>query len=208
MGGQTTHMTHFARKHTLRRELLATRRDRPVATREADSARIARSLRIELTDLGVATVAGYVPVGAEPGGDLPGQLLGAGFAVLLPVLLDDGDLDWASCRSTNDLAPAARGLREPLGPRLGPAAVSTVDAVVVPAVAVGLDGTRLGRGGGSYDRALKRVNDDTPVVALVYDNELLDDVPVEDHDALVNAVVTPARGWLDLPAAFGLTGSG
>jgi 5-formyltetrahydrofolate cyclo-ligase len=201
-------MTHFARKHTLRRELLATRRDRPVATREAESARIAGTLCTELADLGVATVAGYVPVGSEPGGELPGVLLDAGFAVLLPVLLSDNDLDWASCRSMADLGSAVRGLREPLGPRLGPDAVSTVDAVVVPAVAVGLDGSRLGRGGESYDRALKRVTGDTPVVALVYDNELLDSVPVEDHDALVNPVVTPARGWLDLPAAFGLTGSG
>ncbi|WP_163511638.1 5-formyltetrahydrofolate cyclo-ligase [Fodinicola acaciae] len=200
-------MTHFARKHTLRQELSASRRGRPAAAREADSARIVATLCTELADIGT-TVAAYVPVGAEPGGDLPGTLLERGFAVLLPVLLADGDLDWATCRSTTDLAPAGRGLREPLGPRLGTDAIRTADAVVVPAVAVGLDGSRLGRGGGSYDRALTRVSADTPVVALVYDDELVDSLPTEAHDVQVNAVVTPSRGWLDLPAAFGLTGSG
>ena len=48
-------------------------------------------------------------------------------------------------------------MREPAGPRLGRAAVAEAQLVVVPALAVDRRGLRLGRGGGSYDRALARV---------------------------------------------------
>lgn len=52
-------------------------------------------------------------------------------------------------------------------------------------------GRRLGRGGGSYDRALARVPVGTFVCTLLYDGELLDRVPAEPHDRTVTAVVTP-----------------
>jgi 5-formyltetrahydrofolate cyclo-ligase len=51
---------------------------------------------------------------------------------------------------------------------------------------------RLGRGGGSYDRALGRVPVGTFVCALLYDGEVLDDVPRGPHDRPVTAVATPS----------------
>ncbi len=71
--------------------------------------------------------------------------------------------------------------------------------LLVPALAVDRRGVRLGRGGGSYDRALARVAAGTPVVALLHDGELLDELPAEPHDRLVSAVVTPSGGWSALP---------
>ncbi|MBW6433070.1 5-formyltetrahydrofolate cyclo-ligase [Actinoplanes hulinensis] len=110
------------------------------------------------------TIAAYVPIGSEPGGlDLPYRLaeaLPAGGRLLLPVLLPDNDLDWAEF--TGVLTPAARGLREPTGPPLGPAALRAADLILVPALAVARDGTRMGRGGGSYDRALARLDAPRP----------------------------------------------
>ena len=53
---------------------------------------------------------------------------------------------------------------------------------------------RLGRGGGSYDRALARVGPLIPLIALVYDGELLDHVPAQPHDVPVRAAVSPANG--------------
>ena len=64
-------------------------------------------------------------------------------------------------------------------------------------------GTRLGQGGGSYDRALARVAAGVPIAALLYDDEVLladgdPALPREPHDAAVSAVITPARGWVPL----------
>jgi 5-formyltetrahydrofolate cyclo-ligase len=70
--------------------------------------------------------------------------------------------------------------------------------VLVPALAVDRHGNRLGRGGGSYDRALARATGLT--VAVLYDGELVDLLPVEPHDVPVNAVVTPRSGLVRLPA--------
>ena len=63
---------------------------------------------------------------------------------------------------------------------------------MVPALAVDRHGHRLGRGGGSYDRALARAAPGAVVVAPVYEDELLDDVPAEAHDRPVHLAVLPS----------------
>jgi 5-formyltetrahydrofolate cyclo-ligase len=139
------------------------------------------------------TVAAYAAVGPEP----PTALLLDSLAhlrVLLPVLRPDGDLDWAEHRPGVGLDRSARGLLEPAGARLGRDAVGDCDVVLVPALAADRAGHRLGRGGGSYDRALPRARG--LLVALLHDGELLDDVPTQAHDVAVDAVVTPSGGLL------------
>ncbi|GAA0817317.1 5-formyltetrahydrofolate cyclo-ligase [Spirilliplanes yamanashiensis] len=140
-------------------------------------------------------VAAYVPMPGEPGGtDLPHVLraaLPAGSRLLLPVLLPDNDLDWAEYTGT--VRPGRLGLREPDSPRLGVDAVAAADLVLVPALAIDNRGIRLGRGGGSYDRALARL-DPARTIALLHDGELLPEVPAAAHDRPVGAVVTPSGG--------------
>ncbi|GAA1399926.1 5-formyltetrahydrofolate cyclo-ligase [Catellatospora coxensis] len=182
-------------KRDLRAVVLAARRAQTsAALDEADTALAARLP--ELVAPGAAlTVCAYVPMAGEPGGPgLPDRLAATpGVArVLLPVLRPDRDLDWAAYAGPGSLAPAAFGLREPAGPRLGVTGITTADLVLVPAVAVDRRGTRLGRGGGSYDRALARVSGGTPVIALLYDGELLDEIPAEAHDQRVNGMLTPS----------------
>jgi len=150
-----------------------------------------------------AALAAYVSVGTEPGTTrLLSALTGAGKRVILPVLLPDGDLDWAVFHGETSLAPARYGLLEPLGPRLGVDAVATADAVLVPGLAVSSTGLRLGRGGGSYDRALARVPVGTFTCCLLYDDELHRDVPAEPHDLPVTAAATPS-GLVRFTAARG-----
>jgi 5-formyltetrahydrofolate cyclo-ligase len=60
-------------------------------------------------------------------------------------------------------------------------------------MAVDRKGNRLGKGKGYYDRALKEFPSQTPVVAVVYSHELLEEVPTEGHDHPIDAVVTPAE---------------
>ncbi|WP_110208220.1 5-formyltetrahydrofolate cyclo-ligase [Nocardioides daejeonensis] len=179
-------------KRELRSRLLTARRARrPDGVATAADALCAQVLALpELPSAGC--VAAYVSVGGEPGtGPLLDALRERGIRVLLPVLLPDDDLSWAE--DTGERTPAERGLLEPVGQRLGVDAVGDADLVLVPGLAVGADGLRLGRGGGSYDRALARVAPDTPVAVLLYDDELLDAVPAEPHDHPVSLAVTPAR---------------
>ena len=150
------------------------------------------------------TVAAYYSVGAEP--DTRGlvyALWKRGTYVLLPLLRPDGDLDWASYEGPDSLVPGPRGLREPGEPPRGVQAVARADVVLAPALAVDRAGNRLGRGGGSYDRALARVGPLIPVIALVYDDELLGHVPAEPHDTPVRAAVRPGSGITWLPSQAG-----
>lgn len=181
-----------AGKTAVRDQLLTTRNRRPL--REvAEEARALADVLLATPEIRrAASIAAYVALGTEPGtAPLLEALRSAGKRVILPVLLPDGDLDWAAYTGAETLAPARLGLLEPTGPRLGVEAIGTPDAVLVPALAIGPRGERLGRGGGSYDRALGRVPVGTFVCALVYADELDVAVPVEPHDRPVTAVATP-----------------
>jgi len=182
-----------SRKAMLRTSLLAGRAARPRSEREAAAAAVADALADALA--GATVVAGYVPTAEEPGhGRLPGALPGR---VLLPVVPARGrELSWAEYDGR--LAPGRFGLQEPPGPRLPATALAAADVVVVPALAVAPDGTRLGRGGGYYDRALQHARPDAVLVAVVFDEELLAAVPAGPHDRPVTAVVTPLAGWRQL----------
>ncbi len=102
------------------------------------------------------------------------------------MLRADGTLGWGTWTGT--LVEGRRGLSEPPG---SDASLASADVVVVPGVAYDAAGRRLGRGGGSYDRALASVR--VPVVAVATDDEVVDEVPVEPHDVRVDVVVTPTR---------------
>lgn len=164
----------------------ALRRDALQARREAGSGAGLDSVLDPLL-AGARAVASYLPLPSEPGVEpRPGWLL--------PVLLPDGDLDWAAY--DGQLQEGPRGLREPTGPRLGVDAVAGCDVVLVPALRVDRRGNRLGKGGGSYDRALARATGLT--VALLADGELVDALPAEPHDVPVQAVATPSTGLVRL----------
>ena len=182
-----------ARKVALRDQLI-TDRGRRSLLEVAEAARaIAEQLLAAPEVRRAATVAAYVSVGTEPGtGPLLDALVASGRRVILPLLLPDNDLDWAAYDGSENLRRAGRGLLEPTGRALGTNAVATADVVLTPGLAVDRSGMRIGRGGGSYDRALGRVPVGTFVCTLLYDGELLDQVPAAPHDRRVTAVVTPS----------------
>src|SRR3569833_1639572 len=181
------------KKATLRTVLLARRAARSPEERAAAARALAAALASRRAD--VAVVAAYVPTAEEPGHDrLPGALPGR---VLLPVVPARGrELSWAEYDGR--LVAGRFGLQEPAGERLPATALARADVVVVPALAVAIDGTRLGRGGGYYDRALAHARADAVLVAAVFDDELLEDLPAGAHDRRVTAVVTPSGGWRQL----------
>jgi len=181
-------------KVALRRTL----RERRAARDDAARAAAGDALAAHAGEIEAETVAAFVAVRGEPP-TLPllAALRARGRRVLLPVLRADMDLEWAEFESEDALRPARLGIPEPAGPSLGLDAIRDAGVVLAPALAVDGAGRRLGQGGGSYDRTLERVA--APVVAIVFDDEVLDDpVPVEPHDRGVAGVLTPHGGlrWL------------
>jgi 5-formyltetrahydrofolate cyclo-ligase len=189
-----------ARKEQLRATLLAARRSM-AETERAAAGRALRDAVLEDPPTQMAgTVAAYVSVGTEPATRaLLFALWKRGSYVLLPLLRADGDLDWASYEGPDSLVERASGLLEPGEPPRGVTAIRSADLVIVPALAADGRGQRLGRGGGSYDRALARVGPAVPTIALLYDSELLDEVPAAPHDQPVRAVARPGHGITRFP---------
>jgi 5-formyltetrahydrofolate cyclo-ligase len=193
-------MDHIeAAKLALRDQIVTARGRLPVATLGERARAVAASLEQAPEVRRAATVAAYVSVGREPGtGPLLDMLVGAGKRVILPLLQSDGDLSWATYAGPDSLVAARRGLLEPATRPLGVEAVGTADAVLVPGMAVDRAGIRLGRGGGSYDRALARVPIGTFTCVVLNSEEVLDEVPWAEHDRRVGAVVTE-QGLLRFP---------
>ncbi len=185
------------RKASVRGRLRTARRDRPHAALAVAGAALTRQV-LALPEVGAArTVSLYVSGPVEPPtAELLAVLVEQGRRVLLPVVLPDLDLDWAWYEGPQALGRAqstTMPLLEPTGPRLGREAIGTVDVVLAPGLAVGADGCRLGQGGGSYDRALTRVPAHVPVIVLLFDDEVLPEVPAEPHDRRVDVAATETQ---------------
>lgn len=185
-----------AAKAQLRSQVLAERVERAgaaTADRPARAHALA-GLVLDLPEVTAArTVGAYLSIGSEPPTtDLVAGLRSRGVRVMVPVVLPDRDLDWAEYDEPALIVAGLHRSVHPSGALLGPAAVSQADVLVVPALAVDRAGHRLGRGGGSYDRALDRARPDTVVVALIFEGELLDLVPTAPHDRPVHVAVTPS----------------
>jgi 5-formyltetrahydrofolate cyclo-ligase len=171
------------------------------AEQRAAAGRLIRDHVLSLPQAEMAgTVAAYYSFGTEP--DTHRLVFGMwkrGTYVILPRLRADGDLEWASYEGPDSMVPGPHGVLEPSEPSRGVEAVSRAALVLVPALAVDHQGRRLGRGGGSYDRALARVGERVPVIALLHDGELIEQVPAEPHDRPVSAVALPSRGIVGVP---------
>jgi 5-formyltetrahydrofolate cyclo-ligase len=166
-------------KAELRRQLVARRRALSASEIAAARSAVAGHVLAQVASRPwVTCVAAYQPLRTEPGStELLDGLRTAGIRLLLPVTMTDNDLDWTE-----------------FGTPLGVSAIAAADLILVPALAVDARGNRLGRGGGSYDRALLRARSQVTVAALIYDLELVDALPSQAWDVKVSAAVSPS-GW-------------
>ena len=207
----------MATKTTLRAEVRSRRRARrvgtpaveapftpefipsPISVRDrAEASGIARQIHALASSMGgVALPALFVPTPLEPDMSLT---LGLFERALLPVLLDEagaplGAPRWGLWEAGRALVTLRRPPAQPDGEAQGAESLKEADLIVIPALAASADGTRLGQGGGWYDRALMHRSPGVPVVAVVFDDEVLEPgiIPAEPHDVPVDAIVTPTR---------------
>jgi len=194
-------------KWALRRKLRAQRRSLlPQRDREVDAAAIATAASALLDALPLPPAptgehSGYGDQGCvaiyrslphePPTHALAAMLHKRGVQVIVPETLPDLDLEWRELRADGSE-----------GPRLGPEGIAGARLILAPGLAVDHSGTRLGQGGGCYDRALARRRPDALVVAIVNDEEYAEArLPRDIHDVGVDAVITPGGGFSPIPDA-------
>lgn len=176
-----------ATKDSLRATASASRRGlSPDERRDATRGALRRLLRLPALRHPEVVLA-YAATPAELDlADLLARLQERGARTLLPRLRGD-DLELVAVTDVSRLAVGRRGVREPGGPEVPP---SEVDVAIVPGVAFDPHGGRLGRGGGHYDRLLPRLPLDATRIGVCYSCQMVPRVPVEEHDAPVDLVVT------------------
>lgn len=113
------------------------------------------------------------------------QAFDQGKEVAVPKI-EDGVMNFYEISSLDDLAPGYFGILEPEVKRIP----RTPDIVIVPGVAFSKSKERLGYGGGFYDRFLK---DNVTKVALAFEFQILDELPVEEHDIKMDMIITEKR---------------
>ena len=169
----------------------------PVRNR-AEAEGIARQVRALASSIGGVTLpALFVSTPLEPDLSLT---LGAFDRALLPILIDEAGTPYRSPRwglweAGHALVTPSRPPAQPDGEAMGAESLTEADLIVIPALAASEDGARLGQGGGWYDRALTHRSPDVPVVAVIFDDEMLDpgEIPTEAHDVPINMIITPTR---------------
>jgi 5-formyltetrahydrofolate cyclo-ligase len=181
-------------KRALRAELRERRQQRSSAALEAAATGIREQLDRLVDEHGVRSMSCFLSTTTEPGTrEFIAAAVARGIRVLLPVTRADGLLDWAVAEEEGDTAEGLFGLPEPVGELLSPVAVNDVDLLVIPAAAVDRSGMRLGWGRGYFDKTIGSMEKCPPVYAVIFDSELLDEVPRDLHDQPVSGVVTPTR---------------
>ena len=175
-------------KAALRTLLRAARAARP-ADPAADDARTIRALA---ACAGAPVVAAYASIPGEPSTtELIEALRLADVKVLLPVLT--GGSDWAWYTGPSGLVPGPRGIPRPDGTALGPESLRQADWIWLPGLAGTAGGHRLGTGGGWYDRALAWSKPSARLGLMLFDDEVLDAVPLDPWDRDVHVLVTELR---------------
>ncbi|MGB4777089.1 5-formyltetrahydrofolate cyclo-ligase [Microbacterium sp.] len=181
-------------KRALRAELRERRQQRSDAARAVAAAGVKSQLDALVDRMGARSVSCFLSTPTEPGThEFVADAVRRGIRVLLPITRRDGLLDWAIADPDGDIAEGLFGMPEPVGDVLSPLAVNDVDLLIVPAAAIDRTGMRLGWGRGYFDKTIGSMERCPPVYAVVFDSELVDEVPRDVHDQPVTGVVTPTR---------------
>jgi len=155
------------RKQSLRTEILSKRKDLALVHKDL----FTENLLALVQDIRPKRVVVYEAFGSEP--ETRDFIEKVNLPVVIPVTLES-TLDF-HYRDSNE-----------------PTVIQSGDLLLLPALAVDLQGNRLGRGKAYFDKTLAELPEGTTVYAVVYEEELLSAIPHEEHDQRVDGVVTQA----------------
>lgn len=177
-------------KLELRRFVRLTRGARSEADRRLAGTNFTTNLSALIAEEQWSLIAAFIPTDSEPAiTGLLETLVEHGIRVDVPVSSPNGILEWIALSPGFSMTLAADSQGMPI-PSSGDRGNTEPDVVFVPAAAVDRDGNRLGWGKGYYDRFLATIDPSTPVVAVVFDSDVVVEVPAEPHDISVDVIVT------------------
>jgi 5-formyltetrahydrofolate cyclo-ligase len=172
-------------KSALRREVRAR-----LAVLDADEKRIrsqyiCNEVKKHLAVSGSRVVALFSPLGYEPDIWPLVESLASTVSVVLPRV--EGDIMNFYVYDRNSMAVGSFGINEPqnsVGVDAG-----EIDAIVVPGVAFTMDGARMGRGKGYYDKYLSQSGCRALKIGVCYREQVVPDIPTEPHDVKMDTVI-------------------
>ena len=177
-------------KRDLRRRMLACRRALSVEERSSRSAAITEKLLSLEAVQKAGTVFAYAAmedeVQTEP---LLASLLDRGKRVAIPLVIGKRAMEAALVPSMDAMETGAYGILTVRAERREILQPQEIDCVIVPGVAFGLDGSRLGMGGGYYDAFLPKA-ERAVRVAAAFQCQISEDIPSLPYDCGVDWIVT------------------
>ena len=178
-------------KRALRAETRALRQNMTSDQRALAQVGLTKNLQKLVTELNAQTIGCYLPtVDEPPTTEFLDWALADGRTILLPISREDGLLDWARYDGRVGGQDVA-GMPIPGDTVLNPSAVDSVNVLLIPAARVDRTGARLGWGRGYFDRLIGSMAHRPPIFAVLYDFDVVETVPREDHDQGVDGAVTP-----------------
>ncbi len=185
-------MNHDPKK-LLRERVRGDMKKLPIEEREAASNRICQLIERQEVWQKARSVLFYAPLADEPDiWRLFEDTIAAGKSAALPRFISERDC-YVACQvrdPAQDIKAGRFGIREP-AETCARLELNALDLILVPGVAFDLSGHRLGRGRGFYDRLLAMLGG--PTCGVAFDEQLVDEIPVEAHDIRLNCIVTPTR---------------
>ncbi|MEW6418983.1 MAG: 5-formyltetrahydrofolate cyclo-ligase [Nitrospirota bacterium] len=182
-------------KKTIRREILK-RRDEISPEIKAGKDSLIKQRLFSLPEfIAVKTVFFYASFRSEVETlSMIKESLKMGKRVVLPKVQRKGNMiKLYEIADINELSPGYMGIPEPFFSNSRFLSLDELDLIVIPGVAFDYSGNRLGYGGGYYDMLLAQRQKEMPIIALAYEEQLVDSIPVEEHDVKVDVIVTDKR---------------
>lgn len=140
------------------------------------------------------TVAAYLPTASEPPiTEGLSELHRAGHRILVPLVRPARTLTWVQWDPQVDHPLNGMGIAEPVGEELDTQAFTTADLRLIPALAYGRNGRRLGQGGGYYDRIIPLIGKQEhkrASVGVAFSHEIFETIPYDIWDAVLPRVLT------------------
>ena len=134
----------------------------------------------------------FIPLPGEPDIWTPAQQLSQDFNVNVyaPRMMPENQLDLVMVTAPNELVRGRFGVIQPPPNWDALTDLALLNAIFIPGLAFSHGGSRLGFGGGWYDRLLAKIPDKVVKIGVCWNNMVVDSIPMDTWDVSVDGILT------------------